>query len=284
VSRYLELPLIFTVLVAGLPSAVAFQSGSSLGEKIGIKSIQLGSPARSFQAIADRFDGAMFDPQAADLLASTDALTKMIFYLGEATLDRSATYRNTDGDCLLASWRFGGGANTLLLDDSPYQSIYSFRLKGFRQVTMDGLVSFLGELIAVDQPPLNLKLTALNLQAGPGPSNILSFTGWEMRYASGLRNMSIWGAADGRDWFIGLSVPRSMEGSLDHTPILIPERFPPLSELLKTWTFDHVWSEVGRHGESLLASMWADQRNRMLIAELARRGISEEQFRVSASR
>ncbi len=61
-------------------------------------------------------------------------------------------------------------------------------------------------------------------------------------------------------------------------PPLIPERFPPLSELLKTWSFDHIRSEVGVHGESPLAHMWATERNSRLIAELVRRGLSEQQF------
>jgi hypothetical protein len=75
-----------------------------------------------------------------------------------------------------------------------------------------------------------------------------------------------------------MTVPKVYAKSYYPEPLLIPERFPTLSELLASWSFDHIWSEVGVRHESVLANMWAAERNSMLVAELVQRGLSEQQF------
>jgi hypothetical protein len=237
-------------------------------------------PATLFKAIEAHLANEPFDPEVGYLLQAADAFTKALFHLSGAKLNRSATYRGPDGDCVVASWKLGEPPNTLLVNDTPYQSIYSFRLGGARRVTADGLISFLQELIVFQEPPLKLSPGEFSIDAGPVSSTVLYFggrTSTRSPYAL-VRDLNISGGTDGRDWYISMIVPKVYARAYYPEPLLIPERFPPLSGLLKTWSFDHIWSEVGVYGESPLAHMWARERNSMLTAELVRRGLSEQQF------
>lgn len=237
-------------------------------------------PGKQFDAADGRLATEPFDSRAESLLQSTDKFTRALFRLSGAKLDRSATYRGPDGDCLIASWTFGDPPNILLVDDTPYQSIYSFRLRGSRHVDAGGILPFLQGLIVFNEPPLNLNPAELSIEANPVSSNVLHFTGHTSARSPYplARDLHISGGTDGSDWYISLVVPKVYAKSYYAGPLLIPERFPPLSELLKTWSFDRVWSEVGFHGDSVVATLWADRRDQELIAELMRRGLSEPQF------
>jgi hypothetical protein len=237
-------------------------------------------PATLFQAIEAHLANEPFDPEAGPLLQAADAFAKALFHLSGTKLDRSATYRGPDGDCVVASSKFGEPPNTLLVNDTPYQSIYSFRLGGARRVSADGLISFLQELIVFQEPPLQLMPGGFSIDAGPVPSTVFYFIGRTVLRSQfeGVRDIHISGGTDGRDWYISMTVPKVYAKAYYPEPLLVPERFPPLSELLKTWSFDHIRSEVGIHGESPLAHTWATERNSMLIAELVRLGLSEQQF------
>jgi len=237
-------------------------------------------PAEIFQAAEARLAGGPFDPLAESLLRAADTFTRALFRLPDAKLDRSSTYRGPDGDCMIASWKFGAAANILLLNDTPYQSIFSLRLRGTRQIPADGLISFLQESIAFKVLPLNLNPTEFSIDAGPVSSSVLYFAGsTTLRSPYELvRDIQIQGSTDGTDWYISMVLPKVYAKSYYPEPLLIPERFPALSELLASWSFDHIWSEVGTTGESPLAHMWAKERNSMLIAELVRRGLSVQQF------
>jgi len=237
-------------------------------------------PAELFEATEARLASGVFDPLAESLLNAADVFSRALFHLSDARLNRSATYRGADGDCLIASWDFGAAANTLLVDDTPYESIYSVRLRGMRQVAADDLISFLWDLIVFRTAPLNLSPAEFSIDAGPVSSAVIYFIARTVHRSpyEGLRDVHISGSTDGRDWYISMTVPKVYAKSYYPEPLLIPERFPTLSELLMSWSFDHIWSEVGARGESRLAHMWATKRNSILIAELVRMGLSEPQF------
>jgi hypothetical protein len=261
--------------------AVALRGRAQDGPKVRISGA--GSdrpPTKLFQAAEARLATEPFDQRAESLLQSADAFTRALFHLSGAKLDRFATYRSPDGDCLVASWSFGEPANTALVNDTPYQSIYSFRIRGARHLAADGLVSFLRELIIFDEPPLKLNAGELSIDVDPVSSTVLYFTGRTSSRSpySLARDLQVSASTDERDWYISVIVPKVYAKSYYPEPLLIPERFPPLSELLKSWSFDHIWSEVGVHGVSLVADLWADRRDQQLIAELFRRGLSQPQF------
>jgi hypothetical protein len=156
-------------------------------------------PAMLFQAIEAHLAIEPFDPEAEPLLRAADAFTKALFHLSDAKLDRSATYRGGDGDCVVASWRFGEPPNTLLVNDTPYQSIYSFRLGRARRVAADGLISFLQETIVFHEPPLKLNPEEFSIDVGPVSSTVLYFgggTSTRSPYAL-VRDLHISGGTDG---------------------------------------------------------------------------------------
>lgn len=58
-------------------------------------------PEEPFLTVQARLNGSVFDPAADALLSSTDAQARKVFRIPDAKLDRSATYRTSDGDCLV---------------------------------------------------------------------------------------------------------------------------------------------------------------------------------------
>jgi hypothetical protein len=236
------------------------------------------SPTALFKDAERRLAAGSFDTGAASLLKPADAFTKALIQVPDAVIDRYATYHGLDGDCLIVSWKFAAPAKMLILDDTPYQSIYLFRLPGARHLSAEDLLSFLKKVIAFEAPPLHLNPLGLTLSAGPASSTILFFSAEYVRSSYDLRNIFVSGGTDGLGWYLAVTVPKQEARSFYPPPLLIPERFPPLSELLKTWSLEHIWSEVGAHANTPLSELLANQRNHMLVAELARRGLSEQQF------
>ena len=58
----------------------------------------------------------------------------------------------------------------------------------------------------------------------------------------------------------------------------MPERFPPLAELVKTWTTSRIRADVGNEVGASAYNSSSDPRDRVLITELARRGLTTEEI------
>jgi hypothetical protein len=113
-------------------------------------------------------------------------------------------------------------------------------------------------------------------------------------YAAAPSQTALWGEGDllyryrgaaydivglrvGGDAYLLLSV-----GKLTFKPmypddgIYVPERFPRLRDLVPSWTKQRLLSEVGRFWDSGTAMAKNNQRDRILIAEIVKRGVSDE--------
>jgi hypothetical protein len=96
------------------------------------------------------------------------------------------------------------------VNDTPYQSIYTFRLEGVRHVAANGLVPLLQELIVFQSPPLKLIPAEFSIDAGPVSTTVLYFNARTVLRSpyEGVRDVHISGGTDGRDWYISMIVPK----------------------------------------------------------------------------
>jgi hypothetical protein len=73
-------------------------------------------------------------------------------------------------------------------------------------------------------------------------------------------------------------VGKAFTESFYPVPPFIPERFPPLTDLVHSWNSEKIWSEVGKPAGPHPWEDYSDHRDGILITELVRRGVNEERF------
>ena len=84
---------------------------------------------------------------------------------------------------------------------------------------------------------------------------------------------------EGGQWFFDFAVGKSGTGKFCGVPPWVPERFPPLSELAKSWSFEQIRGEVGHEVKPWVGVPdFTGERDEILIAELARRGLPQAQL------
>jgi len=258
-------------------------------------------PAADFRAAEAKVAAARFDPAATALLAAAEKFTKSVFNVPSLRFQRAATERipagAQRGDVLVAEWSFeeAFGSGVVVLTDTPYYSTYAFRLRDCHLSTQAEMTAFLGTALVFGKsgvfpspwPPvegpnvggiLPSPWFAVTLPAGTPP----------ITYFGGVRSPSpydwvadfeINGLFEGEEWFLTFGVGKSYTQRVYPVRAYIPERFPPLGELAKSWSFAQIRGEIGRQVKPFEGVPdYMDRRDTILIAELARRGLSEAQM------
>jgi len=91
---------------------------------------------------------------------------------------------------------------------------------------------------------------------------------------------SFTGILEGKEWYIHFGIGNNYNaGARDGTLGFIPERFPLLTDLVKSWGSGQIRREVGREVRPFEGvPAFTEGRDTILIAELARRGLSSEEM------
>jgi len=292
-------------------------SSPSVGaqEPIEYRPIEGFAPARPNLAPAPSLPGARFreaearaseggyDPQADALLAAAAKFTKMVFNVPSLALQRAVTQRvpagPQRGDVLIAEWKFEEpfAKGAVVLNDTPYYSTYDFRLRDCNIRTQAELTTFLKTFLVWDKEPLRFNSdSALPLRPGMGgvvpgaaitvflpPTSavITSFSGWPSTPRSVLSFVADFlfdGLFEGREWFLQFRVGKWFTQGIYPVRAHVPERFPPLDDQAKSWSSVQIRGEVGNTVKPFEGvPEFTGERDRILIAELARRGLSQDQ-------
>jgi hypothetical protein len=211
------------------------------------------------------------------VLGSAEAFTKTIFNLGNLRLTKAVTYTDAGGDALVAEWEADSGRANMVLRDTPYFSEYDIRTGPNVIHDAPELSAFLAGILVLGRDPLNVQLNEFTIQIPPQLPTIVFFQGATIARSAvpEVRNIDIGGATDGKVWYVRVRLPKTYTRLFYHVPPYIPERFPPLSELLRTWSFERIYSEVGKRSRPEVFSIYRDE---VLLVELARRGLTEGQI------
>lgn len=217
-----------------------------------------------------------FDPLADSVLRGAETLTNTIFNFGSLKLIKAVTYTDAGGDALVAEWESDSGRANLVLQDTAYFSEYDIRT-GPRVIhNAPELSAFLADILVPEKEPLHLQIREFEVHVPPQPPAIVFFQGSNFRSAVHVvADIDIGGATDGKAWYLRVRLPKTYTRLFYPVPPYIPERFPPLSELMKTWSFERIYSEVGKRSGPEVFSV---HRDGVLLAELARRGLSDSQI------
>jgi hypothetical protein len=235
-----------------------------------------------FRAVEKEVSEGVFDPVAQPTLDSATSATKAVFNVPSVKLEKAATRQGETGDVLVAKWsvREPYGTGSVVLRDTPFLSVYAFRFVKLGLTSEKDLTAFLSAFLIWNSAGPTY-LHSLTVPVDARSSLIQSFKAdWPLTYSvdSGLRE-GIAGIAEGGDWFIALQLRKSRLGAFYGGRPYVPERFPPLSELAKSWSTPKIRGEIGKTVKPTSNDWYdfSDQRDRILIAELAKRGLSQDQ-------
>lgn len=238
------------------------------------------------------------------MLADAEKFTKNIFNIPSLQFRRAVTHRVPTGaqwgDVLIAEWEFqeAFGNGSIVLTDTPYYSTYNLRVRDCHIRSQAELTAFLRTALVWNKPPLNFRSDAPQVAPGqkvggvtPGavltihlPASALpiaSFSGGPRtpRSASSYSADFLFdGLLEANEWYFQFRVGKSFTHGFYPVPPWIPERFPPLVELAKSWGYARIRGEVGQTVKPFEGGPdFTADRDRILIAELARRGLSDDQ-------
>jgi hypothetical protein len=239
-------------------------------------------PETEFLASEQRVREGVFDPRAGAILTAAQAYTRAAFAFSSLEPRKTATYAQQFSgkaacgpisDTLMVEWEVRGqaGAGTLILADDPTFSTYTLRIPHTAILSRDDLTAFLAGVLVSGKPPLHVPLADLDF-AIPPPPGIAAFVGQtQMSSFAFINDTLIDGSIRGGYCYLLVQVGKGLTRDFYPVPPFIPERFPPLGVQIRDWSFDRIRFEVGKQGCS-------NERDLLLLTELAERGLSKDQF------
>jgi hypothetical protein len=245
-------------------------------------------PDTRFQEAEAKLSIGTYDPAAGALLEGTEKFTKALFHLPSLKLQRAVTERvpagRQRGDVLVAEWtveeQFGRGS--IILTDTPYYSKFALRLSDCQIRSQAELTTFLDSLISVGRQTTPLPGPDLpgRMSVSMNSPAITWFDGRTIPYSPYpfIADFGFSALLVGKEWLLEFRVGRSRSSSFYPVPPWVPERFPPLSELIKSWSSDRVRNEIGNPVKPFEgAPDFTADRDRILMGELASRGLAPAQ-------
>jgi len=271
-------------VVAGLMAASLRASGGDL-----ILYRDSGAPAMSaedgpeavFQQSRKALDAGSMDPQAQAVLRAAETFTQEVFNVPTLQFRRAVSYRDTTGDILVAEWSISEpfGAGSILVQDTPYLSVYQLALSGCKIASKADLTAFLAGLLTWGKLPIGLTPGSLTVALQANAPRIDSFRAHPTTPFSAyeiVRDFIVLGYRDRDEWYVTVTIGKDFAVDYPVEPF-VPERFPPLTELARGWGIDRIQSEFGKHGPYEGVDL-SERRDPILAAELAKRGLPVEQY------
>jgi hypothetical protein len=236
-------------------------------------------PDAVFEAARNELLVGGFDPLAHNLLDASEKFTKIVFHVPSLERRRAITYRNAEGDNLLAEWSIHESffTGSIVLRDTPYYSTYVMQLGSDYWLTRNGLADLLTALIAWDALPA--KLPGLEVSVPPDYPTTAEFVGSPPALFTSvgfIRDFHVSGKGGGGNLYIQFNVGKSFTNGVYPVHSFVPERFPPLTDLVQSWDQKKLLEEVGKPpANPRIGDNLAQARDLILITELARRGMGE---------
>lgn len=223
----------------------------------------------------------VFDPRADLLLRAAEGFTKDVFNFSALKFLRAITYENDNSDEMLVEWNFKGPAagGTLVLRDTPFLSEYTMRFGRCSCRTREDLSRLLTALVVWVKRPVNLGMIKINLPASyPSSAAFWGAPPPPFSEVEVIRDFNLLGWVTEQDLYLQINVGKAFTQSYYPVAPFIPERFPPLLELVQLWSSRRIWGEVGRLTGPSKDIDLSEIRDSILITELAKRGLSENEF------
>ena len=253
-------------------------------------------PNNRYRAAEARVENGSYDPAADALLQGAEKFTKVLFNVPSLKFQKAATERvasgSERGDVLSAKWNFQEpfGNGSIILLDTPYYSTFAVRLGDCPIRSQAELTAALKALLnnngpgrlpvapAPGSPPGNLKAPPTFIRFNAPALTFFDVSPPPRSPFMIVADFKFFGALEGKDWYLDFRVGKSLVNHYYPVPGWVPERFPPLRELVKSWSSDRIHNELGSPVKPFEgAPDFTADRDRILMGELASRGIAPAQ-------
>lgn len=218
-----------------------------------------------YQAAEAKFSTDAFDPAAENLLHGLEGVATSIFNVPSFKFERAVTERIPPGpgwgDVLIAEWSVNEafGKGSIILTDTPYYSDYTLRLAGCRIASQADLTNFLHALMAppggrtaapaaTPSRPPHFELPPTSVSIDEDFPRSPAFWGSRLgtQSASFLADFEFAGVRQAKEWYLHFGVGKGYRSYPFTAPpatadllvgsAYIPERFPLLADLIKSWS------------------------------------------------
>jgi hypothetical protein len=253
------------------PEPLSLAAGTGVGYR----------PSALYKIGEGELSAGTYDPSANEVLHGAELATKAVLNVPTLMFQRAATRHDQFGDVVVAEWAINEpyGAGSIILEDTPFKSIYEIKLPDFKQPSQMDLSNLLSAALIWRQKSPNY-IDALTVDVNTS-AHIDSFrVEWPQRRAIDLGlTEGMDGESDQKALFINFQLEKGPLARFYAIPAFVPERFPPLTDLAKTWSFAQLRREVGRPVLAYAKGHdFSSQRDRILVANLARLGLSQDQL------
>ncbi|MEP7367969.1 MAG: hypothetical protein ABI972_32295 [Acidobacteriota bacterium] len=227
-----------------------------------------------------KFGIGAYDPAAEDLRQAAERFTKTVFIVPSLRFQSAVTFRTDKGDQLLCRWSFDEpfGKGTLILDDTPELSNYHWRLSNASVARADGPKKLAAALLFMNQVPLRIEPDQTDYRIDGNPASPSGFSwGFSPLIPSpyGFLDFELFGLASGADWYLTVNLGKAWTTNYYPVPPFVPERFPPITALMKEWSRERLRTELNRPYPESPKSL---QRITILLNEWASRGMTPEEI------
>ena len=242
------------VLLIGMCELLAAQqpaSGPTLRPGFGWSQAGSEEFAKQYTTALESTTTGAYDPAADKLLAAADKYTRDVFRVPSLHREKAATHRG-NGDVLQVWWKFDEsfGKGDLVLIDDPFDSNYWFRFSAPPTPTSSDLVKKILGLITWGTPQLHFKpgkYTDILLPADGAAQDHFWVVTHLSPYSNSRLRFEMTGFEDQGVWLINVSIGKLLVNNNYPVRPLVPERFPPLNELVRTWISRRGLERSGRH-------------------------------------
>jgi hypothetical protein len=238
------------------------------------------TPSNQYIASAHELDQSGFDTTAQPLLDGAQKFTKDAFVFPSLRFIRAVTRHRAAGDVLLTEWTieepFARGS--VVLEDTPYVSLYEIRLRNLTIDTEADLANLLNYMFLREQKPTWLYSLTVSVRSTSGRPQL--FRGRRTAPSTErplIRDINLSGNRMGDDWYITVLIGKTLTSHYYPVSPFIPERFPALADIAKSLSFGRTLSELGHNPQSGYDINFSEYRDVVLATELARRGLTDEQ-------
>lgn len=236
-------------------------------------------PDTRYRAAEKQLSEGAFDPAAQSLLTASGQFTKAVFHLSSLSFNRAITFKDEQGDSFIVEWSFeeSFSKGSVILVDHPTMSYYHFRLPGFRIAAREDVDRLISALVVYNKPPVDVRPERSRFKVTGNPGALASFSwGFDPYIPSAnpyLRNFFILGVSDPDSWYVTVGVGKALTAKYYPVKPFIPERFPPVDELARSWSSEQIRAELRKW----LKEDAFGHRQEILLNELVGRGITTEQ-------
>jgi hypothetical protein len=237
-------------------------------------------PDTRYRAAEKRLSEGAFDPAGQSLLTASEQFTKAVFHLPSLSFKRAITYKDEQGDSFTAEWGFEESflKGSVIMADHPSISYYHFRLPGFRIAAGEDVERLISALVVYNKPPVDVRPERSRFKVTGSPGALTSFSwGFDPYIPSAnpyLRHFFILGVSDADSWYVTVGVGKGLTSKYYPVKPFIPERFPPVNELARSWSSEQIRAELRKW----LKEDEFGHRQAILLDELVSRGITTEQI------